>query len=317
MADSIRRPLIAAFAVLAIAGLLPSRALAAASPSESGNPTPALVASRHMTLSAPGSAYADVRIPHDVRLSLNYWSRKDLPTPRFSRGDQLAALVIASKDSIGMTWAAFRLPREAGVVQRDVALGGTDLCQLQRYCEIPSGDYRVFVVSKAATSVRLELKGVTGRSTISLEQPIVGEISGAVDSYYQEASGGVTELARYGVGFSPNLTGEHNFIFSAFWFHGPNDPAGPPPADKPLLQVGNAGGCSFSGAVPPDRYAPGCPAGDSDGGVSTARALDDFGYQQWGAAANIRPGPISRGYYAVRTGIEDPGFVGFWLDLAS
>lgn len=46
-------------------------------------------------------------------------------------------------------------------------------------------------------------------------------------------------------------------------------------------------------------------------------ALRHFGYTHWGSAAPLPPGEYGRGDYAVHTGIRHPGFVGFWLDLAS
>ncbi len=270
-----------------------------------------------MTVSASRSSYVDLRIPSDARLSLNYWSRRDLPTPRFSPGDEFAALVLASRDTIGMTWDAFRLPDEKGVVQRDISLG-FDICQLDRFCEIEAGNYRLFLVTEVPTTVEIVLKRLRGRSNLELNRPMVGEISGATASYLHSTPEGPVGADAYGVGFSPMLTGDHNFLFSAFWFRGPNQPFGPAPADKPLLQIGDAGGCEFYGVVPePEEYAPGCPTGSTDGNFSSFRALDDYGFQQWGSAANIRGGQYGEGYFAWHTGVRDPGFIGFWLDLAS
>jgi hypothetical protein len=269
-----------------------------------------------MTVSAASSAYVDLHIPADARLSLNYWSRKDLATPRFSKGDGLAALVLASLERVGITYDAFRLPNEKGVAQRNVSLG-PDICQLSRHCDVAAGAYRLFLVTDVPASVEIELKGLRGRSNLELDRPMVGEISGATASYFHGTEEGTAEVAAHGVGFSPDATGESNFLFSAFWFRGHDRPVGPSPADKPLLQVGEAGDCSFSGSPPAEAYARGCPTGESGFNMTTARALDDFGYQQWGSSANIGPGQYGLGYYAWHTGIRDPGFIGFWLDLTS
>ena len=292
-----------------LSGGLPLAARAGEHPS-------AVTATGHMTVSAPSSAYVDLRVPRDVRLSLNYWSRKPLPVPRFSSTEGFAAMVLASQDQVGITYDAFHLPDARGIVQRNVSLG-MDFCQLDRACKIPAGNYRLFLVPDGPVRVEIELQGLRGKSSLRIDDPVVGDISGATESYFHSTPRGDVELAAHGVGFSPRLTGEHNFLFSAFWFRGPARPAGPAPADKPLVQVGNAGGCLFTGSPPAESYAPGCPTGSMHGSVSTARALDHFGYQQWGSSANIAPGPYGDGYYAVHTGIRDPGFVGFWLDLTN
>lgn len=111
--------------------------------------------------------------------------------------------------------------------------------------------------------------------------------------------------------------GDRNLTFSAFWFRGPHEPFGPAPTDQPLLQVGDAGSCAFQGSPPAEAYSPGCPTGEMSGNFSTFRALSQFGYLHWSSTANLSPGQYGRGYYAVHTGIRHPGFIGFWLDLAS
>ena len=86
---------------------------------------------------------------------------------------------------------------------------------------------------------------------MSLTTKAVGELSGATSSYFHSSPGAPVEAAATGMGFTADLTGDSNYVFSAFWFRGPEEPAGPAPADQPLLQVGDAGGCHFFGEPPP------------------------------------------------------------------
>lgn len=304
---------------LLLASILAGTLLLTGSPSSArvSGSEEAIEATRHMTISASRSSYVDLRIPSDARLSLNYWSRKKLPTPRFAREDEFAGLVLASQKTIGLTYGAFRLPNEKGVLQREISIGGQKLCNLDAYCEIAAGDYRLFLVTEAPTSVEIELKGLNGSSNLRLTRRMVGEISGATASYTHWLSLGVTEIAAHGAGFSATLTGEHNYIFSSYWFRGSDNPVGPAPVDEPLLQAGVSGACGFNSEAPAEAYAPGCPTGGSDWDLVTLRALDEFGTQYWGTAANIGPGPKAKGFYAWHTGVRDPGFVGFWLDLTS
>ena len=81
-----------------------------------------------------------------------------------------------------MTYSAFRLPNDKGVVQREISLG-MELCMLDRYCEIAAGDYRLFLVTDVPASVEIELKGLRGSSNVQLHRPMVGDISGATASY--------------------------------------------------------------------------------------------------------------------------------------
>jgi hypothetical protein len=274
-----------------------------------------LEANRFMTVSASSSAYTDIHIPQGARLSLNYWTRKDVPTPRFSQGPGFVALVLASREAIGVTYSAVRLPAEKGVFQRHISLA-PDFCQLDRFCKIPAGSYRLFLVTDVPASVEVEFKGLRGSSNVELKRQMTGDISGATESYFHSTPQGPVEVDAHGAGFSPTLSGRANFIFSAFWFRGSNEPAGPAPADKPLLQAGATGECFFGGSpLAPEAYAPGCPTGEPGSNHTTTRALSDFGSLQWGSAGNIRPGPYGVGYYAVHTGIRNAGFVGFWLDL--
>jgi hypothetical protein len=274
----------------------------------------ALEATRHMTVSSSHSAYTELNIPRDARLSLDYFSRKARATPRFSSGDEFGALLLVSEANYADTFTAIRLAKGDGVSQREISLG-VDLCQVARYCTIPAGNYRLYLITDVALSVQIELLGLVGRSNAKLTEHVDSHLSGATESYYHSTPQGGVEVASHGAGFSPSLTGASNFVFSAFWFRGPSEPAGPTPADKPLVQVGDAGGCTFEGAPSAEQYAPGCPTGQRRGNFSTFRALSQFGFEQWSSTANVPAGQMGYGYYGVHTGIRDPGFVGFWLDL--
>jgi hypothetical protein len=271
-------------------------------------------ATGHMILSASRSASVDVRLPSDARLSLNYSSGENPSAPRFSSGDEFGALLFVSEESHANTYAAMRLPKSKGASRRLISMG-VELCHVQSHCVLPSGEYSLYLVTDVPLSVELKLEGLSGSSSVRMTRQAVAEIGEATASYLHSTPQGSVEAAAHGVGFAPTLTGESNFLFSAFWFRGPSEPFGPAPADRPLLQVGNAGACAFSGAPPPESYAPGCPTGQGRGNFSTFRALDNFGYIQYATTANLPPGQYGRGFYAVHTGIRHPGFVGFWLDL--
>lgn len=285
----------------------------------SGLPSPVradstIQASGRMTVSASSLVYADLHVPRSARLSLDYYTRGNLPAPQFSRGSEFGAIVLVSRKSPSITYLAARLQKSPGAAQRFISLG-PEACQLDDFCDVPAGDYRLFVVTKHHLSVEIKLEGLAGNATIRPTSQAIGELSGAEVSYFHSTPEGKAEAAAIGMGFSPEVTGKSNYIFSAFWFRGPHEPTGPPPADQPLLQVGNAGGCRFTGSPPAEAYAPGCPTGQQNGAFTSLYGLRQFKYLQWGSTANLHPGEYGQGHYAVHTGIHDPGFVGFWIDL--
>ncbi len=273
-------------------------------------------ATGHMTVSASSLVYTELHIPQGTRLSFDYYSEGKHPTPRFSKGSEFGAIVLVSETNRADSYLAARLEKSPGVSQRLVSLG-KGICQVRDFCEIPTGNYRLYVVTNDRLRVEIEFQGLKGSSTITPTTKAIGELGGATETYLHSTPRAPGEVAATGMGFSPTLTGGFNFLFSAFWFRGPQKPAGPPPADQPLLQVGDAGGCTFNSSPPAEAYAPGCPTGAMDGNFATFRALGRFSYLQWGSIANIHPGQYGRGNYAVHTGIRNPGFVGFWLDLTS
>lgn len=288
----------------------------------SGLPSPvraagwAVRATGRMTVFASSLVYTELLVPHPARLSLDYFSDEDHPTPRFSRGPKFGAIVLVSEEHPNETYMAARLPKSEGAVQRLISIG-PKLCQLHDFCKVPAGNYRLYVVTKDPLSVQIEFDGLPARSEIRPTSKAAGEISGATESYFYSSPPGEVEVAAHGAGFSPKLTGESNYMFSAFWFRGPQDPFGPPPTDYPLAQVGDVGSCFYFGAPPADAYAPGCPGGDTGHNFVNLYALRHFGYMHWGSIAPLDPGEFGRGDYAVHTGIHDPGFVGFWVDLTS
>ncbi|MFN2587693.1 MAG: hypothetical protein ABR613_06225 [Actinomycetota bacterium] len=265
------------------------------------------------TVTAGRLAYTRVEVPEAAGLALQY-SKRDHAAPRFVGGDGFAAVVLVSEDRLDSTFLAARLPRTRSAPRRYVSIG-EDLCQLEKACRVPAGTYRLYVVTQEPVRVEIELQGLTGATTIAATTAATGELSGATESYFHSTPGGPVEVAAHGAGFSPEPTGRANLIFSTFWFAGSDHVITPAPANKPLLQVGDAGICRFRGSPPPEAYAPGCPTGDMRGNFSTFRAVSDFAFQHWGAAIGIGPGQYGWGNFAVHTGIRDPGFVGFWLDV--
>jgi hypothetical protein len=269
-------------------------------------------ATGRMTILASSLSYTDIRIPRDARLSLNYFIDKRLPTPVFDDGPGFGALLLYSRADLAFNMA--RLPASKGAFQRNVSLAA-DLCQLDDFCKVPAGDYVLFAVTEAPLRVELRLQGLAGRSTVELDERATGDVSEATLSYFHSSPRGGAEAAAHGAGFAPTLDRKSHYLFTAFWFKGSQEALGPPPADSPALQVGNAGSCMFSGSPPAQAFAPGCPTGTQGFNLTTARTLSDFGYIEIGSVANIGPGQYAPGNYAVHTGIHDPGFTGFWLDL--
>jgi hypothetical protein len=302
-----RRPLACAAACIAIA----TAALASA-PARAQASAPAVKGVTRLRASKISSL--KLTVPRDVKLSLNYWDEDRLTGPTFSPGDDLAAVVIQGE---GDTFSIVRLPKGEGQIQRVVSLAPEN-CQLDPTCSLQAGEYQVYVVTESPVVVTLRFEGLPGKTALTSTGAITGKISGATQSYSIGTGTAPPRMDAHGAGFAPELPGRRNYVFSAFWFHGPSDPAGPPPADQPLVNSGVAGGCIYFGQSPPaDAYAPGCPAGDMSGAHSTTRALADCAFQQWNEMVNIGPGVIGMGNYAVHTGVHDPGFVGFWLDLTS
>lgn len=276
----------------------------------------AVRATGRMTISASSLVYARVQVPRAARLSLDYYSEKDHPTPGFSAGPEFGAIVLISEKNPAETYTAVRLEKNPGVPQRFVSLGPKN-CQLEDFCEVPAGNYRLYVVTKDRLQVRIEFQGLKGTAVLEPTTSVTGELSGATASYYHSTPQAPIEAAATGMGFSTGPTEDPKYAFSAFWFRGPGEPAGPAPADQPLLQVGDAGNCHFFGPPPPAQaYAPGCPTGADGANISSFRALTRFAYLQWNSIANVH-GQYSPGNFAVHSGIRDPGFVGFWFDLAS
>lgn len=282
-------------------------------------PAPALARDRVrsatglMSVSGAGVVYTRLHVAEPARLALNYWDKKG-PTPEFSDGRGFAAVVLAPVEQGAQTYIAGRLPQPNGIDLQHVSLG-PDLCQREDACVVPAGDYRLYLVSEGKVTVDLRLDGLPGASRFKVTAPAVGEVSRATESYYHSTPQGPGEVSAHGAGFSPELTGESNLLFTTFWFHGPTEDVGPAPADHPLLQVGDAGSCMYAGPPPAGAYAPGCPGGQRRANISTWRALSDFQYLQWGASTNIGAGEYGWGYFAWHTGVRDPGFVGFWLDI--
>ncbi|MDQ3914474.1 MAG: hypothetical protein M3323_03950 [Actinomycetota bacterium] len=266
-----------------------------------------------MKVSGAGIVYTNLHVPEPVQLSLDYWHAKR-PTPKFSKGRGFAAVVIAPAERGAQSYIAARIPQPSGIDQKHVSLG-PDLCHLDKVCDVPAGHYRLYLVTEGKVTVDLRLQGLAGSSHVEASTPAVGEVSRETESYYHSTPDGLVQIAAHGAGFSPELTGESNMLFTMFWFHGPTEDAGPPPIDRPLLQVGDAGSCFYDGPPPADAYVPGCPGGRERANISTWRALSDFQYLQWGSSSNIGAGEYGWGYFAVHSGIRDPGFVGFWLDI--
>jgi hypothetical protein len=292
-----------------VAALLAAAAVATPARAE----TNVVVAKGHMRVTGSGVVYTNLRVPEPARFSLNYWDG-GLPVPRFSKGDGFAAVVLSPASRGAENYIAARLPQPSTPGVDRVSLG-PDICQLDKACEIPAGDYRLYLVSEGKVTVDLLLEGLSGTARVKVSRPAVGELSRATESYHHDAGSSGLEMDAHGAGFSPELTGKSNLLFSVFWFHGPREKVGPPPADKPLLQLGDAGHCSYDGPPPADAYAPGCPGGWERGNHSTWKALSDFDHVQWGSSSNIKAGSYGDGYFAVHSGIRNPGFVGFWLDI--
>lgn len=274
----------------------------------------AVEASGFMRVTGKGLVQTRLHVAEPAQLSLDYW-RDGTPVPTFSKGKGFAAVVLVAADwREGRSYVAARLPQPNGIDQKSVAIGHK-LCQLERACDIPAGDYHLYLVSDGKVSVDLQFEGLPGSSRVTLTAPANGELSEATESYFHGSPPGSLEMDAHGAGFSPELTGKSNLLFSTFWFHGPEEGVGPAPADKPLLQVGDAGSCNYDGPPPANAYVPGCPGGHQGSNFSTWRALSNFQFLQWGASTNVGPGEIGEGYFAVHSGIRDPGFVGFWLDI--
>lgn len=273
-------------------------------------------ATRRMTISASDSVYTSLSIPVPVRLALDY-GEEHPGAPAFSEGKGLAALLLVPEADGSTTFGAIRLPEGAGAVRRVVSMG-PQACQLEAYCIVPRGDYKLYVLTERRVTIEVELQGLQGASRLTPRTPANAGIEGAAESYLHSTPDGPVEMAVHGAGFAPSLTGRRNLLFSAFWFRGSDETIGPSPADQPLLQVGTAGSCLYEQEAPPaGAYAPGCPGGKGAGSFSNAKVLSPYGFLLWNALANIPPGTYGRGYYAVHTGIREPGFVGFWLDLTS
>lgn len=299
---------------LSLASILTAALLVAGLQSPVRAEVGAAKATGRMTVTASGLVYTELHVPRPARLSLDYYSQGTHPTPRFSQGSEFGAILLVSEKRRHVTYLAARLEKSPGVAQRLISLG-PEFCQLNDFCDVSAGRYRLYVITKRRLRVELEFKGLDGASKIYPATQATGELGGASVGYYHSSPPGLIEVAATGMGFSPKVTEESNYIFSAFWFRGPDEPVGPSPVNHPLLQVGDAGGCRFVGSAPAEAYAPGCPTGDMNGNFSTARALSKFKYLQWGSIANISSGEYSQGNYAVHTGIHDQGFVGFWLGL--
>ncbi|HYO61816.1 MAG TPA: hypothetical protein VEU29_07945 [Actinomycetota bacterium] len=162
----------------------------------------------------------------------------------------------------------------------------------------------------------LRFQGLSGSVTATPVDPVKGSIEEREPDYFYGVPHTATGLDATGVGFAPTTTGK-SIVFSAFWFRGPRDGVGTiPPTDKPLLQVGVAGACAYFDKPPSvGAFAPGCPSGSDIGTFATQRAFDDFGFLQYNQLAGLPAGDYGLGNYAVHTGIYDPGFVGYWIDV--
>lgn len=271
-----------------------------------------------VTVKGSATGVVSLQVPRDARLSLDYFDDSSETGPRFSKGAGLAAVLLVPDSSAGRPLTAVRLPDAPGQVQRLISLGPRNCMVVGPDCAVPAGTYRLFLVTESEVVVTLRFQGLSGSTTVTPSEPVDGAVAhpGLEYSYGIPYMG--TGLDAVGAGFAPETTGRA-VVFSAFWFRGPRGGLGPvPPTDNPLLQVGVAGACAYFGETPSEgAYAPGCPRGSEIGTFATQRVFDDFGFMQWNQMAGVPAGKYGLGNYAVHTGIFDPGFVGFWIDIAA
>ena len=273
-------------------------------------------AKERLTIQGSGLRRTQIYVPRDATLNLNYWAGKgELPTFRGEKGFSVVVLIKVGQFDHSFTIA--RLPKKRGKTSAHVSLG-PDYCMIKKACRIPQGLYNVYLASEKETSVRLTLNGLeSGSSTVRPRTPVKGALGGPTDSYWHTTPSAPVEVAAHGAAFSPQLTGRSNFVFSSFWFRGNDAPVGPPPVDKPVGNLGDAGGCTYRGARASDpyAYAPGCPGGSQHGNFSHFKLLNGVEYLQWGSLANMGPGEFGTGYFAWNTGIKEKGFRGLWFEM--
>ena len=297
--------------VVLVAALLPA-------PRSSAAPAPA-VAGRTV-VKATRTGWIPVRIPKPAKLALGFTDDfQNLDGVRFDGGKGLAALVLQSeKDSTG-TYTAVRLPAEKNRLARVTSMG-PNVCNVAPTCTLEPGTYRLYVVvgPGGPVKVTLDFGGLKGSTTLRPTRAARAEVSGPKVEYFHEAPYTATGAAAYGAGFFPEVTAKRALLYTAFWFRGSEDPSVPvPPADQPLLQLGQSGRCfhDVEPEVHDTAFLPGCPGGWDRGGPTALKAVDGYKMVQWGQEVGVPSGTYGLGGYITHTGIFDPGLVGFWLDI--
>lgn len=258
-----------------------------------------------------------VSIPADATLALGFTEDyKGLQGASFDAGGGLAAVALApAAVHDPQPVAAVRLPKAENRLVDHVALGPRN-CQTTAACDLPAGEYRLYVLTDRPLTVRLTLGGLPGRSKLRPSLALPGAASGAEHETFHQAPYTATGASAWTVGFTPEIRTSYGMLFYSFWFNGSSKPVAAPPADQPLLQVGTSEACFYDGA-PQEQTAffPGCAGGLPRGGHTALKALDDHRYAQYGSEVGVTSGRYGLGAHVLHTGIFDQGFAGFWLDL--
>lgn len=285
-----------------------------APPAEAGGAPPVLT--RRITVKAAETSWMPVRVAKDATLALGITDDLEgLEAVEFDDGDGLAAVALAPVVDDPQPVAAVRLPHADNRVVDLVGVGPRN-CQTESSCRLPAGNYRLYVVTDHPVTVKLTLGGLRGSSTLRPALPLGGAPQGAEHESYRSTPYTGTAASAWSVGFTPQVRTRYGMLFYGFWFNGSAVPAGPPPADQPLLQVGASEACFYEGAPQEETaFLPGCAGGLPRGGSTSLKALDDHRYAQWGTEVGVKSGSYGLGANVVHTGIFDRGFAGFWLDL--
>lgn len=261
-----------------------------------------------------GAAWGSIRLNRPTQVSLQ-WTRElaGLRGVKFPTSDRMQVLVLVPQGKLSPSVQAVALPPAEKRAAEVVALG-RNLCER---CDLAAGSYDVFVLGGSSRGITVFFEGLDGTTTIELNHKARGGLKDADDEFSLGTPYLISGIDSYGAGYFVDVDSRNTLLFHALWYRGADEPPVPgAPVDEPLASIGHSADCLYRDNPPPGMgFAPGCPGGQSGFGLTSAWMLQKKRYLRWGARLGSQPGTYGIGAWAIHTGIFDPGFAGFWLEL--
>lgn len=249
-------------AATAAAGLVVVLAPSAPAAARKQTVSPVVMGADNLITGSSGSTL--VTIPSDATYD---GKTGDNPYFRFSGGGRFAGVLLAEaganviRDGVSFFIGRYGFCGSPGCTPnqtRQVLItSGTDFEDV-----LPAGDYRLYLMTDAPASVRIQLDGLSGSTKIVPKGPLDVDVT-------EPGSGvAVPQNVAYSYGRSYDFTGEYGFTFNVLSIRGDT------------WAAGRYGNCIYEGDPPlPPQLAygtPGCPGGLSLAEVDATARVSKF-----------------------------------------